>query len=965
MISLFACAFLAASILPNAKGGEQDSADNLHSYTLPNGMRITLLEDHSLPKVVINTWFAVGSKDEAPGRTGFAHLFEHLMFMGTERVPGNQFDVIMESGGGSNNASTSQDRTNYYSIGPSSLLPTLLWLDADRFEDLAETMTQAKLDSQRAIVRNERRQTGENVPYGRARLMLPELLYPEGHPYRHSVIGSHEDLEAATVEDVKAFFRTNYVPGNASLVVAGDFDRDEVIKLIANTMGAVTVKPVPKHTSASPVAMHSGVRAVTYDDVQLPKLILAWHSPGYMTDGDGAMDVVASILSGGPATRLEKRLVQELGLAQEVVAYQGSAKLGSVFHIEITGVEGADLDEIKNHVFKVLKKLMSPTMKIGRDEELARVQAQMERNLLQAGESIRARADSVNRYIHYWDVTDGFQRDLERWTNLTVDDVRNWANRVLGEPYVELRVLPTDDQEQLGELVILEDGTDSTSAASLDDRPSDFESRAFVPPAPKIHTLSNGFKVVTLERPGTRLFSGTWIVPGGESRVSKEHAGLATLVARMMTQGSRGKDAATWAQAVESIGASITVQADYEQMAVNVSGLASKFEETLEFFTQAALYPNMESSDLERERGLMLGEIARRADNARSVASLASRALLFGTDSYRGRPLDGNLHSLESLGDFSDDMKHKDISSAHWELIWSEKSSFIFVGDFDTELLLKFLESRFGPLDIGAYRKREVDIDASHEEAMNVYFQTFPSIEIRKPQNVSISEEGEPKAAALIEPATGRTVMIDKPGAPQTVVYILRPLAKADGIELAIRTCLNTALGGSFTSRLNTNLREKNGYSYGAGSRISREGDQVLMVASSSVRTDVTGAALQEFKKEFDLLASGNVDADELDKAVKTSRSGVMGQFETTGSISGTFASLISNERPLDAKASELEFLGEVNKLALNAYARNGIYDWSKLQIVLVGDAQLVLPQLEAAGFPVPIRANVEGQIQD
>jgi len=212
---------ILAALVGLAAGGSMAATLPVETYTLPNGLTVILHEDHSQPMVTINTWFAVGSKDESPGRTGFAHLFEHLMFMGTERVPDNQFDMLMERGGGANNASTSNDRTNYYSWGPRSLLPTLLWLDADRLEGLSRAMTQEKLDLQRNVVRNERRQSYENQPYGAAELMVSDAMWPQGHPYHHPVIGSHEDLEAATVEDVKGFFDTYYVPGNASLVVAG------------------------------------------------------------------------------------------------------------------------------------------------------------------------------------------------------------------------------------------------------------------------------------------------------------------------------------------------------------------------------------------------------------------------------------------------------------------------------------------------------------------------------------------------------------------------------------------------------------------------------------------------------------------------------------------------------------------------------------------------------------------------
>jgi predicted Zn-dependent peptidase len=257
-------------------------------YQLPNGMTVILHEDHSLPITCINTWYYVGSKDEAPGRSGFAHLFEHLMFMGTRRVPTGAFDQLMETEGGSNNASTSEDRTNYYSIGPSSLLPTLLWLDADRLEDLGKEMTKDKLDKQREVVRNERRQTSEMRPYGKSELKISELMYPPEHPYHHTVIGSHEDLEAATVRDVKDFFAAYYVPNNASLVVAGDFDSSQIKPLIAKLFGTLPRSGTPAHSKAEPASL-SEVRRVTYTDtVQFPRTTIVYHSPAQFAPGDAA-----------------------------------------------------------------------------------------------------------------------------------------------------------------------------------------------------------------------------------------------------------------------------------------------------------------------------------------------------------------------------------------------------------------------------------------------------------------------------------------------------------------------------------------------------------------------------------------------------------------------------------------------------------------------------------------------------
>src|SRR5262245_8057779 len=277
-------------------------------YRLDNGMTVILHVDHRLPIVTINTWYRVGSKDEPRGRSGFAHLFEHLMFMGTQRVPGNDFDVLMENGGGSNNASTSEDRTNYFSQGPASLLPTLLWLDADRLEDLGRTMTQEKLDRQRDIVRNEIRQNVENTPYGRAGELVFRIMFPVGHPYHEAVYGTHQDLEAATIADVKDFFATFYVANNATLVVAGDFDRAQIKPLIAQLFGTlprggeVTRRPVPD------VGLDRVVRTTVLDRVQLPLVKLTWHSPVAYADGDAELHLLAAILSRGKTSRLYKRL---------------------------------------------------------------------------------------------------------------------------------------------------------------------------------------------------------------------------------------------------------------------------------------------------------------------------------------------------------------------------------------------------------------------------------------------------------------------------------------------------------------------------------------------------------------------------------------------------------------------------------------------------------------------------------
>src|SRR4051812_5200400 len=265
----------------------------LERYTLPNGLVVVLHEDHRLPNVVVDLTFRVGSKDEKPGRTGFAHLFEHLMFMGTKNVPNGTFDSILEGAGGYDNASTNEDYTNYFDSGPSNLLETFLWLEADRLMSLPDDMTKAKVDLQRDVVKNERRQSYENRPYGRAELEMPDKLFPSTHPYHHPVIGSHADLDAASVADVKAFFRQFYVPSNASLVISGDFSSADAKKLVEKYFAWMPRRPVPPHATPAPASLAEPARVRLTDAVQLPRVILAWHSPGGFLDGDAECDLLA------------------------------------------------------------------------------------------------------------------------------------------------------------------------------------------------------------------------------------------------------------------------------------------------------------------------------------------------------------------------------------------------------------------------------------------------------------------------------------------------------------------------------------------------------------------------------------------------------------------------------------------------------------------------------------------------
>ncbi len=871
----------------------------VETLTLPNGMTVILHQDHTQPMVTIDTWFHVGSKDEAPGRSGFAHLFEHLMFMGTDRVPGNQFDMLMESGGGANNASTSTDRTNFYSWGPRSLLPTLLWLDADRLDGLGKAMTKEKLDLQRNVVRNERRQSVDNQPYGIAELIIPDALYPAGHPYHHSVIGSHEDLEAATLQDVVDFFDTYYVPGNATLVVAGDFDRDQALDLVRQTFGAVPARPLPEHLTAAPVVLDQEVRRLTTDRVRYPRLYLIWTSPAAYQDGDADMDVIGSLLADRTTGRLIDRLVLQDKLAQRVDVYQASRQLGSEFHIEATAAEGADLERIKDVILEEIVRLQTdgPT-----EAELARVRAATESGFLRQKESLRRRADMLNAYREAYGEADSFDRDLARRLAPTAASVMKWSRAVLGEGRLDLRILP--------------EGA-TVAEASLDERPADLPDRPASPAVPEVLKLKNGQPLYVVSLPGSGLFSGSAIITGGETLVPQDKAGLASLCATLVTKGAGARDASAFADAVATLGGRIQAAAGIGDVTLQVSGLTSRLEPTLALWADALIRPTLGAEDFAREKDLALGAIRSRTENPNQVARAVTGIALFGHDDPRGRPGDGYLDTVESLG-------LEDVTAWTPHLFHPAQAAFVFVGDFSPQEIKAALDDM-----LGSWKGKG---------------------------SAAITQ-----LAPVIEPHPG-LLLVDRPGAPQTVISIARPISAPDAIGRVTRDCLNTLFGGSFTSRLMQNIREKHGYSYGARSRFIQEGGQWLLGAGSSVQTKVTGPALTEFRNEFTGLNQGNVTPEELEKAVRT----VGFDLETAGATTRQMAQLVAgfvrDGRPATALKEDLAALPSVDLAGINALAKSGPYDWDKLLVVLVGDQETVLPQLKEAGFPDPVIVDEEGR---
>jgi len=411
---------------------------SVRQFELDNGLSVVLREDRSVPLVSVNLCVRVGSANEEPGRTGLAHLFEHLMFKGTRRVPDGMMDDLLEAAGGSSNATTSQDYTTYFSTIPSNFLSLALWIEADRLATLLESMSQEKLDNQREVVRNERRQTLENRPYGTAELHISEALFPAGHPYRWPVIGTHEDLQAASLDDVRAFFRRFYVPNNMTLVLAGDLPTDARDR-VERYFGGLIPGPDVQAPFSAPARLEEERRIEIQDRVQLPRVYVVWPSPPSYAPGDAEMDLLAGVLAGGKSSRLYRRLVYDERIAQDVEAMQISARLGSVFQIVATAKPGRTPADLVREIDDELARLRSePPTEI----ELRRARNQVFRAFYRALEHVEATADLMNRYVYHLGTADSLDEDLDRYRRALPEHLLQAANRHLGPGRVVLTVVP-------------------------------------------------------------------------------------------------------------------------------------------------------------------------------------------------------------------------------------------------------------------------------------------------------------------------------------------------------------------------------------------------------------------------------------------------------------------------------------------------------------------------------------------
>jgi zinc protease len=902
---------VSGSAVSGSAAPAQDVA--YEKFELDNGLTVILHEDHSAPIATVNLWYGVGSKDEPRDRTGFAHLFEHLMFMGTARVPGSGFDDLMEAGGGWNNASTSPDRTNYYSVGPVELLPTLLWLDADRLETLGRDMTQEKLESQRAVVLNEYRQSYENSPYGVAFLASNPLLYPSDHPYHVSTIGYMEHIRAATLGDVQEFFAKWYVPNNASLVVAGDFDPQQVRPLVEQLFGTLPrgndpVRPAPPPDwRAVRERLGREVRHTVVDTVALPMVWLEWHSPALYTPGDAELDLAAGVLADGPSSRLYRRLVVEEGLAVEVDAGQASGAYGSTFSVQVLTQPQADLERVVAVIDEELARFAAEGPS---EAELAQRRAGIERRVLEGLQSLQNKADQLNAYQHHFGEPDSFARDLDRYRQATPAGVRSTVAEVLLHPFrLHQTVLPRSEPA----------AGDPRGAA-----PEPLAGAGYQVPEPTAFELGNGITGLHWQRPELPLCAVRVLLSGGAD-ADGEQAGRTALALDLLDEGAGERSAEQFAAALEALGAEFSATAGEATSVVGLDVLARNLEPAAALLGEALYAPRFDPAEFERVRRLAVAALEQELDEPGAVAARVARRLVFGA----GHPLQFPPAGLRTT---VAELTLESARRRHAELVRPSRMTLFTAGSPSAEQMRAALEAALG----------------RHGETRDL---PPPPPEWSAPA---------PRALQL--------AVVDRPGATQTAVLLWLHAPAFAAPERPALELVGTLLGGTFTSRLNANLREDKGWTYGARARYDFEPRYGRLVASTSVQVDATGPAVRELLGEVDRLRGGDAADTEARKSANSLR---QRSVERLGSLSGLLAAALERHRAGSSLAdlrSALDFWARSGSAeVLNQTARQTL-DRSQGVLVLVGDRAAIEAQLaeeRAAGLVLPpsIPCDAEGSV--
>ncbi len=898
------------------------------TYTLPNGLKVITHEDHRLPLVSVDLWYHVGPLNERPGRTGFAHLFEHMMFEGSEHV-GEKAHIKYVQGAGATdvNGTTDFDRTNYFETLPANQLELGLWLESDRMGFLMEGLDRKLLANQRDVVRNERRQ-GEGRPYDVADEEMFHQLFPKDHPYYGSVIGSHADIEAARIADIRDFHQQFYTPNNASIAIAGDFDPKQLKDLLNKYFGPIPQGPKVEPVNVATPPITSQKRVTVTDTVKLPRISIGWLTPAAFTPESYALNADIFALGGAKASRLDEALVLKTQVAQSVSCTTDGLKLTGITGCDITAKPGVKLEDLEKTFWAELAKLQAtgPTTE---ELEAAKAGALTGKIAgLQRLGGFGGVADTLDRYNQYTGDPGYLPKDVAAEESITLAEAKSAANKYLTKDSAVV-VYCVPGKKVLDDVARSPENTDADVKITNPYTPEFEQAQSWRKTAPKagppvtVHlpvpetfTLANGLKVYVVPQHSLPVVSASLVTRAGSENNPADKAGLASLTAQVMAEATTTRNLSELASAQERLGTNIRVGASMDGATTSMTLLTNYIGKGMDLFADVIQHPAFATDDLDRIRKQRLVGIQQETDNVSAMAYRVGPKLVYGDTPYGTSP-SGTTASITSI-------TRDDVTG--------------------------FYSSHFSPSDSALVLVGDVSV-AEARELAEKYLGKWT---------------GKPAAAITIPaapelPAT-HVVIVDKPGAPQTALFAFGTGVAGNSPDLQALQVMNYTLGGAFASRINMNLREVHGYTYGAQSGFSFYRDGGPFQAGGLVRTDVTGPAAKELMSEITRFPSNPPTEAELTEAKDARVQSLPGAFETTGAIAGSMASIFLYDRPLDYYATLPAKYRSVTAADVARVAKDDLHP-GHLIIVAAGDRAKIEKQLKDADLgPVEVR-DINGAV--
>ena len=885
-------------------------------FTLDNGLRVIVHEDRKAPVVAVSIWYNVGSKDEPQGRTGFAHLFEHLMFAGSENAPGSYFNYVRSMGATDLNGTTWFDRTNYFQTVPTPALEQALYLESDRMGHLLGEISQERLDNQRGVVQNEKRQ-GDNQPYGLVYYQMLEDLFPEGHPYRHSTIGSMADLDAASMDDVRQWFVDNYGPNNAVLVLAGDIDTATARTLVDRYFGHIPAGPVNAPASADVPTLDAPISRVMHDRVANVRLQRAWIVPGMLDDDAVPLEVAGSVLGGLASSRLDNELVRGDQSAVSVYAGMQAFHRVGMFTVTVNVKPGVDPDEVSERLDAIMADFIANGPSA---DEVQRVATQAVARRIYGLEQVGGfggKAVALAEGELYAGNPNFFHDQLEAYAAVTPQAVTAAMQRWLTRPVWSMRVEP-------GEREPYEEAARDPSGAAPAAAPQDYTPTAR-DPMPQIAevqnldfpdieraTLSNGVEVVYALAETVPAVRVAVEFDAGLAADPADALGTQRLMLDLLTEGTESLNSIELAETRERLGASISAGSSLDRTIVSMGAMTPNLAPSLDLLADVVMNPAFDPAEIERLRAVQLASIASELTQPAGLGGRVTPVVLFGEDHPYGRPSSG-------LGD-PDTVRaitREDLVSFHQTWIRPDNARIFVTADVSLAELLPMLEARFGswaaPFTPRGTKNFDVDVPA--------------------PQP--------------------RVVLVNRPQSPQSIIFGGTVLPVTGQDDTLVLEAANEVLGAGFLSRINTELREVKGWSYGASASISNREHQAPYMFRAPVQADRTGDSIAAMIAQFDaFLTENGVTEEERTRTIQGRTRQLAGQFETSNAVLGAMRSNALYGRPDNYWETVAGRYNAMTAAEMDAAAR-AVIDPSRFVWVVVGDAEVVRPQLEQLGLPI------------